>query len=211
MTVAQTVLAVALATAVGCSSTGRSTSTKTSSSVATLQQRIVTGEQNINAAIASLDDLVNKPQPDLRPQYKAFLNALAKLEDQIKKGKGEREAMKAQTEAYFAKWEEESRSLENQQIKEAMAARRDAIKAMFAKIRTEFEAGKPSFELFMRDLREIKKALDFDLTVGGLNAIKPIVAKAQKESADVIKRLTVIRGELDKVAVEMAASAPAQK
>lgn len=205
------VVAVAVLAVTGCSSTGRSSSTKTTSSIQDLQKRIVTGEENMNAAVGALASLVNKPEADLRPQYKAFLSALDKLEAQIKKGQSQRGAMGTQAEAYFAKWEEETKSIENEQIKQTMEARRAAVKAMFVKIDTEFKTGKPIFEQFMRDLREIKKALDFDLTPNGVAAIKPIVAKAQKESADITKHLNAIRGELDKVAKEMSAAAPASK
>jgi hypothetical protein len=205
------VVAVALLAATGCSSTGRSSSTKTTSSIQDLQKRIATGEENMNAAVGALASLVNKPEADMRPQYKTFLNALDKLEAQIKKGQSQRGAMGSQAEAYFAKWEEETKSIENKQIKQAMEARRAAVKAMFAKIDTEFKTGKPIFDLFMRDLREIKKALDFDLTPNGVTAIKPIVEKAQKESVDIAKHLSAIRAELDKLTKEMSASAPASK
>lgn len=207
--IVQVAVAVAVLAVGGCSSTGRSTSTKTSSAVKDLQHRIATGETNMNAAVGALVSLVDKPEADLRPQYKAFLSALDKLEAQIKKGQSQSGALKSQADAYFAKWEEESKTIENEQIKAAMEARRAAVKAMFAKIDTEFKTGKPIFEQFMRDLRETKKALDFDLTPGGVTAIKPIVAKAQKESVDIVKHLAAIRGELDKVAKEMSATAPA--
>jgi predicted nucleic acid-binding Zn-ribbon protein len=204
-----TVVAVAVLTAAGCSSTGRSTSTKTADAVQDLQGRISMGEATMNTAVGALVNLVSKPEADLRPQYKEFLNALNKLEAQIKKGQSGSGAMKTHADAYFSKWEEETKSIQNEQIKATMEARRVAVQAMFSKIETEFKTGKPIFEQFMRDLREIKKALDFDLTINGVTAIKPIVEKAKKESVDISKHLAAIRDELNKVAREMSASSPA--
>ena len=79
--------------AAGCSTPGRSSATKATDAVAALQQRLTTGEQQLGATVVSLSDLVNKPQGDLQPQYKKFLDNLDKLESQIKKGQSERAAM----------------------------------------------------------------------------------------------------------------------
>ena len=207
--VCQTAFALALVLAVaGCSTPGRSSTTKATSGVEAVQKRMTTGEQQMNATVQSLVDLTSNPQPDLRPQYNKYLDNLSKLEAQIKKGRGEREAMRTQAQAYFAKWEQDIQTLQNEDIKKVAIARRDAMMASFQKITDEFTKAKPTFQLFMNNLKEVQKALDFDLTPGGVTAIKPIVGKIQDEATDVKKNIANIRAELDRVASEMAATAP---
>jgi hypothetical protein len=162
----------------------------------------------LNATVESLVDLVNSPQADVRPQYKKYLDNLGKLEAQIKKGREERAAMRTQAEAYFAKWENDIQTIQNEEIKKAAQSRRDTMKASFQKINDEFSKAKPVFDSFMRDLKEIQKALDFDLTPGGITAIKPVVGKAQEEEATVKTNIATIRAELGRVSSEMAATAP---
>jgi hypothetical protein len=207
--VCRTAFATALVLAVaGCSTPGRSSATKATGGIAALQSRLTTGEQQMNATVASLVDLTNNPQPDVKPQYKKYLDNVGKLEAQIKKGRGEREAMRTQAQAYFAKWEQDIQTLQNEELKKVAIARRDAMMASFQKINDEFGKAKPTFQLFMNNLKEIQKALDFDLTPGGITAIKPVVGKVQDEVADVKKNIANVRAELDRVAGEMAATAP---
>jgi hypothetical protein len=207
--VCRTAFAAALVLAVvGCSTPGRSSSTKATGGVDAVQKQLSIGEQQMNATVSSLVDLTNNPQPDVRPQYKKFLDNLAKLEAQIKKGQGERAAMRTQAQAYFAKWEQDIQTLQNEDIKKVAMARRDAMMASFQKITDEFNKAKPTFQLFMNNLREIQKALDFDLTPGGITAIKPVVAKVQDQAADVKKNIVTIHAELARVSSELAATAP---
>jgi DNA repair exonuclease SbcCD ATPase subunit len=195
----------------GCSTPGRSSATKATGGIAALQTRLTTGEQQMNATVASLVDLTNNPQPDVKPQYKKYLDNVGKLEAQIKKGRGERADMRSQAEAYFAKWEQDIQTLQNEEIKKVAIARRDAMMASFQKINSEFDKAKPTFQLFMNNLKEIQKALDFDLTPGGITAIKPVVAKVQTQATDVKKNIATVRAELDRVASEMAATAPSSQ
>lgn len=208
----QTVTVVALVvTIAGCSTPGRSSATKATGGLEAVQQRLVSGEQQLNATVESLADLVNNPQADVRPQYKKYLDNLGKLEAQIKKGRAERSAMQTQAEAYFAKWENDIQSIQNEEIKKAAQSRRDAMKASFQKISGEFSKAKPVFDAFMRDLKEIQKALDFDLTPGGITVIKPIVGKVQEEATKVKANIATIRAELGSVAASMAATAPSSQ
>jgi len=192
----------------GCSTPGRSSATKATGGVESVQKQLSIGEQQMNATVSSLVDLSNNPQVDVRPQYKKFLDNMSKLEAQIKKGQGERAAMRTQAQAYFAKWEQDIQTLQNEDIKKVAVARRDATMASFQKINDEFAKAKPTFQLFMNNLREVQKALDFDLTPGGITAIKPVVSKIQDQAAGVKKNIATIHAELARVSGELAATAP---
>jgi len=192
----------------GCSTPGRSAATKATDAVAGLQKQLAAGEQQMDATVGSLADLVNKPQADMRPQYQKFLDNMDKLETQIKKGQSERAAMTSQADAYFAKWEQETQKLQNQEIQQVAVSRRQTMQASFDKIGNEFKTAKPTFDMLMRDLRETKQALDYDLTPGGISAIKPVVAKVQDEAAIVKTHVATIRSELGNVASALASSAP---
>lgn len=196
------------ATVAGCSTPGRSSATKAINSIAVVQQRLDTGEQQMQVTWQALVDLINNPEADVKAQYGKYLDGLGKLEAQIKNGQSERAAMRSQAEAYFAKWQQEIQSLQNEDIKKVASSRRDAVKASFQKIDDEFNQAKPDFESFISDLKDIQKALDFDLTPGGIAAIKPVVTKVQQEAATVKTHLTAIRAELASVSSELAATAP---
>ena len=116
--------------------------------------------------------------------------------------------MRTQAEAYFAKWQEDIDSLQNEDIKQVATARRAAMMDSFQKITDEFNKARPPFELFMNNLKDMQKALDFDLTPGGVAAIEPVVGKVQLQMASVKNSLAAIRAELDRVASEMSDTAP---
>ncbi|HVO45896.1 MAG TPA: DUF2959 family protein [Steroidobacteraceae bacterium] len=191
----------------GCSTPGRNSATKAADAVTALQQRMTTGEQQMDSTVTTLVDLVNQRQGDLRPQYQKFRDSVDKLEAQVKKGRSERAAVTTQADAYFAKWEQDTKTLQNEDIRQVAASRRETVKASFDKINGEFNAAKPVFESLMRDLGEIKQALDFDLTPGGTTAMKPVVAKVQGKAATVKTHIATIRAELGHVSAELAATA----
>jgi hypothetical protein len=199
---------VAVLLMAGCTTTSRQSATNAADAIKALQQRMTTGEQQMNSTVVALVNLVNKPQPDVRPQYQTFVENLDKLEAQIKKGRSERAALTTQSDAYFAKWEQDTQNLQNEQLKNAALSRRNAVQGRFNNISSEFKTAKPTFDMFMRDLREIKQALGFDLTPGGITAIKPIVQKVQNEAVIVRKSISAIRTELGRVSSEMATTAP---
>lgn len=176
------VLAAAIGLAAGCASTGNDKSASTVKSLAKSSHLIDKGTVLIDQTLAKLNDLVSNPNPDLRKQSAAFNSSLNDLGSIAKDVSSKADEMKAQGAAYFAKWDEESAKMQNEDIRHRSQARKHEVAANFARISQQYDETKTLFQPFMSDLRDVQNYLNTDLTAGGLAAIKDVAAKSASDA-----------------------------
>lgn len=165
----------------------------TGSSITKAADQIDLGLKQIDATMASLHDLVDRPAADLTVQRSAFEKNLGELETTAKDLSETSADMQAKGSAYFAQWEQQVASIQNEDIREQSADRRKTIEASFSKVRKEYEESKESFDPLLNDLRDIRTALRADLTLNGIDSMKSTVKKVDKnanKSKDNLKDLS---------------------
>jgi hypothetical protein len=176
------ILATTIGLATGCASTGNDKSASTVKSLAKSSNLIEKGMVLIDQTLAKLNDLVSNPNPDLRKQSDAFSSSLNDLGSIAKDVSSKADEMKAQGAAYFAKWDEESAKMQNEDIRHRSQARKHEVAANFARISQQYDETKTLFQPFMSDLRDVQNYLNTDLTAGGLAAIKDVAAKSASDA-----------------------------
>jgi hypothetical protein len=176
------ILAATIGLAAGCASTGNDKSASTVKSLAKSSRLIDKGTVLIDQTLANLNDLVTNPNPDLRKQSAAFSSSLNDLGSTAKDVSSKADEMKAQGAAYFAKWDEETAKMQNEDIRHRSQARKQEVAANFARISQQYDETKTLFQPFMSDLRDVQNYLNTDLTAGGLAAIKDVAAKSASDA-----------------------------
>ena len=176
------IIATTIGLAAGCASTGNDKSASTVKSLAKSSNLIEKGTVLIDQTLAKLNDLVTNPNPDLRKQSAAFSSSLNDLGSTAKDVSSKADEMKAQGAAYFAKWDEESAKMQNEDIRHRSQARKHEVAANFARISQQYDETKTLFQPFMSDLRDVQNYLNTDLTAGGLAAIKDVAAKSASDA-----------------------------
>lgn len=194
----------------GCASTGNDKAASTASALTKSSELVAKGNTLIDETLASLNDLIHKPQPDLRKQFKTFNGSVNDLASVAKDVAGKADGMKAKGAAYFQKWDEEMAKLKNEDIRSRSEARKSEVATRFGKISQSYDEAKLAFQPFMSDLRDVQKFLATDLTIGGLSAIKDAAAKASKEAVPLKAALAKLSDDFKALGLAMSPTGPAK-
>jgi uncharacterized protein YcfL len=199
-------LALVLCLLVGCASSnqGVDRSSKASDGIGVVKNEINKVIAQVDATNAALNDLVNNPKSDLKPQYNNYVKQVNNLDSLAKKVASRNQSMKAKTADYFQNWEKESGTIKSESIRQISAERRAAARASFDKMTAEVAKGKAAFTPLMDELHDIELYLSNDLTTAGVAACKPVAAEANANAAKVKESLNNVIADLTRVQTELS-------
>ena len=197
----------AVALLAGCASGNYQKGAAAGAGLQASADKIDKGSGLIDAAIASLNDLVNNPG-ELPAQFKKFGAAVGDLESTAKDVSSKVTAMSQEGNAYFTAWDQQLAQIQNEDIKSRSANRKADVQKKFAAIKKSYEEASGEFKPFMSDLKDIQTALATDLTPGGLDAIKSSASRATRRAGTVKTTLGKLAGQFRDLGVAMSASVP---
>lgn len=180
----------------------------TGASITKAADQIERGIQQLDATVLALHDLVEKPAPDLKAQRKAYEKSLASLESTAESVNKMASKMDEKGQAYFAEWDQQLAAIQNEDIRERSAERRKAIEASFTKLQQNYGEAKSAFQPLLDDLRDVRTALKADLTLPGLETLKPVVKKVDKQKSSVEKELKDLVEHFRELGVDLSRSGP---
>jgi len=203
-------LAAGLTLAVaGCASSGYQQGTKAAETIQAAANRIGAMPGRIDQTLGALNDLVEKPQPDLQPQFKAFNAQLAGMVSEGQAVAAARQKMATQTKEFFATWDEQLAQIQNEDIKARSQSRKEEVAQKLLAIKRNYSECEMAFRPFLRDLQDVQKYLSVDLTTGGVAAMKTTAGKASQHAAPLKSDLTSLADGFRALGVAMSASTPA--
>ena len=156
-----------------------------------------------------MNELVEKPQADLRPQYKQFSANVDKVASTAKDIAAARAKMGTQQKEFFAKWDEQLAQIKNEDIKARSQSRKDEVNEKLLNIKRSYVDAEQAFKPFMADLRDVQKFLSVDLTTGGVTAIKDTAAKATTHAAPLKVSIGKLADDFKALGVSMSSVTPA--
>jgi hypothetical protein len=205
---ATTVAATILLT--GCASSGYDKGNKTAANIQAAADLIGTLPGQIDTTLVSLNDMVEKPQADLRTQYKQFSANMGKVESSGKDIAAARKSMAEKQKEFFAKWDEQMAQIKNEDIKARSQSRKDEVSQKMLAIKTSYAQAEMAFKPFMNDLRDVQKFLSVDLTTGGVAAIKDTAAKANTNAVPLKACAVKLAEDFKALGVSMSSVTPQQ-
>jgi len=191
-------LLAAVATAYGCAATQGEQASLAAESMQKTQVEVQKVSDQIDVTLKALNDLVEKPQANLRPQYEAFTGTIDGLKAQAALVKKRADDMREQGTAYFKDWE-----------KDPGAPISPELKASYANIAGEFTKARDAFNPFLDSLADTQKLLGMDLTGTGVVSVIGLAKEANANAQEVKARLQAVSKELDTVAKLLAPAKPA--
>jgi septal ring factor EnvC (AmiA/AmiB activator) len=165
----------------------------------------------IDQTLAALNDLVEKPQPDLRPQFKAFSSQLADMESDAQDIADARRSMAKSGKEFFAKWDEQLAQIQNEDIKARSQSRKDEVAQRLNAIKLSYTEAAMSFKPFLANLKDVQKSLSVDLTPGGVAAMKDTAAKVAQEAGPLKDSAFKLAEDFKSLGLAMSAVTPAAK
>jgi DNA repair exonuclease SbcCD ATPase subunit len=140
---------------------------------------------------------------DLPAWYAEYTRSVDNLQNAATDAREHWQNMKANSEKYIAKWDQEIAEAKNPQIQESMEQRRQRVSAGYQKVTDIAMQVRVAYQPYVQDLADIKRALKMDLTAGGVKNLEPSIAKAKSDGAVVLQRLDELGKELDKLTGRM--------
>jgi len=199
--------AVAMAVGIfaGCSSpTGYQKGARTGTALNNAANGIMQADAQIERTLVALNDLLDRPQPDLRGQFRTFTSEMDSLDSMARRIASQAEAMKSRGATYFDQWSQDLATIQNEDIRSRSEARKQAVAARFQEIAANYTEVKTAFQPFMADLRDVQRFLATDLTSGGLAAVRKFATKANAEAVPLRKSLAELAGEFKEMGVALA-------
>jgi hypothetical protein len=210
-TVCLTTCAAALLLAAGCASKGYERGNRTAQDVQNAANRIAALPVQIDRTMASLDDLINKPQADLRPQFRQFNAHLNEVESTAREIATARRSMGERSKEFFAEWDAQLALINNEDIRARSQARKTEVTQNMDDIKRNYAEAETAFRPFLTELQDVRKFLSLDLTPGGLAAIKPSVTKAKANAAQLTASITQLTEEFRALGLAMSSVTSAAK
>jgi chromosome segregation ATPase len=171
--------------------------------IQTLRTECAQGRQQVTVTVEELARLTAK-NVELRPQFEKFKAELVKMEGQAAFASTRADAMKSKGQEFFADWEQQIKSIQNEDIRKSAEKRLAKRKKSYDKIISATQEAKAELVPFMSDLNDIKTLLDAELTQNSVASAKKLIKQAGLHGKDVAESLQDVELELDRVAAELA-------
>jgi chromosome segregation ATPase len=141
---------------------------------------------------------------ELRPQFEKFKAELAKMEVKAKSARERAVSMRVKGHDFFSEWEENTKTIKNEDIRKEAEKRIAKRKKSYGKILSAMEDAREQLVPFMSDLNDINKLLDGELSKSTVASTKTLIRQANWHGEDVRESLTDVEKELDRVSAELA-------
>lgn len=198
------IVLLALTCAVGCQSHGYRKGDAAAHSLQAAAEEVQAESHAIETALETLNDLVRKPAPDLRPQFNHFSAALDRLERAAEQTERTRARIEARSADYFERWDRESAEIQFGIVREQSERRRAAVTDQFHALNERYVEAQGVVRPLISYLNDIRIALSVDLTPGGIEAVKGIVENANQNAQKVQTALATLTGELTESGTAMS-------
>lgn len=189
-------MALALMCAAGCRTTGYKKSDVAARSFQKAAMEVQAEKREMDVTLEALNDLVNKPDADLKPQFQRFDAALKRLTGAAQQTDRTRDRMEAKTAEYLTVWDKEVADIHYGKVREQIDARRSEVTNRFHSVNTRYVEAQGVVWPLITYFNDIRTALSVDLTAAGLESVKGIVSNADENARKVQTALTRLSDEL---------------
>jgi len=198
-----------LAVSLGCATTGQQKASSAATSLQQTRKDIANCNGALDKAVASLADIAQRPQSDLKPQFDTFKASVVALDAQSKTVAASAQAMQARGEEYFKSWEQELAGINNPELRQISADRRAKLSDHYQKVTEGYEKAKAAFDPLMVQLSDVQKILGLDLTDNGVKMASGSAIEAKASAETVKKELNGVNAELDELSKLLSGTPPA--
>lgn len=186
-----------------CAHTGRvSESEKSVDSIRGVANKLSLAQTEIDKVDTALDDL--STASNMQTAFKTYVKSVASIQAARQRTTVQRANMQKNSRQYIAKWQKELESIQDPDVKNALAERKEKVASSFEDIGSLMDDLREAYQPYFTNITEIRKALALDLNPSGVKALEPAINKAKIQSENVKEQITKVRLELEKIAGSMS-------
>lgn len=166
------------------------------------RNELAEGSRQISKVLTSLAAVTSPTQTDLEGAFSDYCNQVAVTNDHALRVRTEAEAMTAASGEYFAKWDRRASEINDANVRAAVEAERERRHATYEKIRVDTQQVRDSYEPFIRNLQEVRKFLDGDLSRESASMLGDFQRRAQERGTTVKQKVAALIRDLDELDTE---------
>jgi len=190
----------------GCASVGYNKGDATARALENAATQAQDESRTLELTMTSLNDLVNKPAADLKPQFEKFSKALDQLAAAEKRTDAASISVSEKGAVYFQAWDQELAGMSYEPIRNQGRTRKAEVTKTFDDVTHRYHEAQASLPPLLDYLRDIRKSLRSELTPGGLASVKNLVANAQDKADNSQKALAKVAADLTTLSKSMSSS-----
>ena len=152
--------------------------------------------RTLELAIGALNALVTQPADDLKPQFVYFSHVLDQLASAATRVENTRLRINQKNAAYFQAWDKELAGMDYGMIRNVSQSRRTEVSNRLDRVERRYQETQAVVWPMITYLQDIRRALNADLTAGGLTAMKNVVEHSRDNAAKVQTGLAALADEL---------------
>ena len=198
------VLAAAAVWITGCDTVGYKKGDVVASNSEVAAAEVQTESRDLDATTKALNELVNQPATDAKPQFQQFSKALEQLVASANRAGGISSRMLRKRNEYFHAWDQEITTINDETIRKSSQDRKDAASVQFDNASHQFDEVQKNLQVLIGYLQDIRKALSTDLTRQGLTSIQPSVNSANEKARNLQTVLQQSAASLNAVSIQMS-------
>jgi uncharacterized coiled-coil protein SlyX len=202
------ILLLALLCAAGCRTTGYKKSDAAGRSLQKAAMEVQAETREIDVTLAALNDLVSKPEADLKPQFQRFSSALKRLTESAEQTDRTRLRMEEKSAEYFEAWDQQAAGIHYGKVREQTEARRAEVTNRFHAVNSRYLEAQAVVWPLITYFNDIRTALSVDLTAAGLDSVKDIVSNADQNARKVQTALGRLTDELTTSSTALSSTLP---
>lgn len=168
------------------------------------RQELVKADQEVNQTLAAMDQLAAQPR-DLKQSYRAFTTEVSDVTEQSEESRKRADEMRERWQDYITNWEREADRISSPELRAGAAERRQTVRENYDGLRNAARDTQAAYDPFVKQLRDIERALSLDLTPAGVDAAKPAMETARQTGAQLQEQINAFITELDRVSSKTAA------
>jgi hypothetical protein len=190
----------------GCSTTVYKQGDRAADAAWTTAMQVQTESQALAAAQATLSILVEKPAADLKPQFLSFSSAIETLVAAAKKAEVSGNHLVRSNAAFTAAWEKQLMTITNAEVRSRSEARKTEVSGRFDAAHKRYLQAQDTLRPLIGYLQDLRKALNTDLTPGGVEAVKGLATNANTTANKVQADLAQAIAELKALSASMSSA-----
>jgi chromosome segregation ATPase len=167
-------------------------------------------QTQIDTTLASLDNLMGSPAAQLEPAYKRYAADVDKMKAQAARVNRDADGLRKDSQTYLSNWEATHSQIQNEELRRTSEQRRQSVMDRFQSLRSSYDHTRTSLDAFIRNLEDVRTALQTDLTARGVQAVAgtDVVQKAHTNGEDVKRSLTQVSSDSTALADALAPTPP---
>jgi predicted nucleic acid-binding Zn-ribbon protein len=171
---------------------------QTTQQLVDLRDGLTQGKAQIQTTCNNARDLTQRPQAQIEPQITRLQTSIKELEERAAGGRKGYSTAREQSQAYFAKWEEQLQGMSRNLADQGEARRADSM-ASFKELEKRVETLRGEFRPFMDQVLEVSKYLETDPTASGVKAVNRQMQQALGRENNLMAKADAVIQQIDKM------------